>query len=232
VYDFLEAGKTTDRVEAAHAGLMVQDVQPLITLLDSFCSLITPRAAKNTNGAGLRSVLETFWFTLKYPFLSKLGLVMNHSPPFWNHRAFVDIFIPGSPLSLCIELWDATLEGLWMGASGNYYHSDTSLQLLQEKLRKETTDQLLERKVKYYDNGMWRERSVKSMSQINGYLRVMKLGKASAESAGVFDKRVRVEVLNNCNQNLTGYVVIVLGASRALAWQANVEQTMYSFDVL
>jgi hypothetical protein len=234
VHNFLEAGKTplAGQVDAAHDGLLAQNVQPLIKLLESLFEPMTARSAKDTNEAVVRHILETFWFTRKRPFLSELCLIMNPSAKVGEgHYGFVDIFIPGSLYSSCVELKNATLEGLWKGENRGELNSDGPLRQLREKLRKETEDQLLARKVKYRRDGRSYETSVQDMKdaafrQINSYLAVMKKGRVGFGHAGVSDIRIR---RHNGKHPLVGYVVICLGGTRVLAWQANVEEAACSF---
>ena len=54
-----------------------------------------------------------------------------------------------------------------------------------------------------------------ALDQINEYMRVVKLGKASLEHSEMYDDRLCGRVLNGCK--LAGYVVICLGATRMLA---------------
>ena len=137
--NFLEAGKTplSGRVDAADEGLMTQDVQPLITLLELLFGPMTARVAKEMKEATLRSVLEIFWFTQKLPLLSKLCLVVNPSAkPGEGCYGFVDIFIPDSPLSPCVELKNVTLEGLLREENKGQLLSDASLAQLRSRLQR------------------------------------------------------------------------------------------------
>jgi hypothetical protein len=222
VHNFLEASKTADQIDVAKDGLAAGDVGPLIVLLESFFKSMTTRAAKDVNEAGLRSILEAFWYTRELPFHSELRLLVNPSVKTGKGRyGFLDIIIPGSPFSSCIELKNATLQGLWMGEGRAPLSSNLPLQILQQKLQSETIDQLLERKVKYYDHGTLHETSIKAMkeaalSQVNGYLDVTKKGKATSKYAGVDDPRMEAS-----SHNLIGYVVICVGATRVLGCVAS-----------
>jgi hypothetical protein len=114
VHAFLDAGKTplAGQVNATHHGLMTQDVQPLIKLLESLFGPMNARAVKDTYGATVRSILQTFWLTRKRPFLSEptLSLIPSHKVAWVAMGLSTSSFqVRLSPLALSsiTQLWKA-----------------------------------------------------------------------------------------------------------------------------
>lgn len=149
---------------------------------------------------------------------------------------FVDLVILGETVVPCLELKNFTLEQLWHGEHGasGANPPPESLNGLCNHLVEETEANLLSRSVRFWDGITQRSRvttveSIKrdAIQQITRYLEVMKNGSAQSDSSGVCDQRVK------CCQGgaeLVGYVVIGLGATRILAYEAKTETTLYSYN--
>jgi hypothetical protein len=83
----------------------------------------------------------------------------------------------------------------------------------------------LERKVSYGTKEFSvKDVKTKAFGQITSHLNVMKNGVAGADLPGVYDHRVQQ---NEEECKLVGYVVILLGGTRALGWQFATEQTLH-----
>ncbi|CAG8650205.1 17517_t:CDS:2 [Acaulospora colombiana] len=93
----------------------------------------------------------------------------------------------------CIELKTITLENLWRGENESLpLDSDVPLQQFRQKLRDETEEQLLERRI-FYNKAIKSLREVKqeAFEQITRYLNVMRNGQASSNRPGVNDTRIK-----------------------------------------
>ena len=172
-----------------------------------------------------------FWSDSAGKCLPELSLCVDPRAPQGEGRSgFLDLFLPGSSSASCIELKSIPLDALWRGQNGaEALHSDVPLEELRKKLRQEIEEQLLERKVSY-ENWESSVENVKTSAfeQITRYLNVMKNGVASADLPGVHDCRVQQKE-EECQ--LVGYVVILLGGTRALGWHVATEETKFTLHV-
>lgn len=215
----------------AYDGLFRGSVDPLIKLLESFFGSQPARAIKDCNEAALRTALAAFWSNPPDRCLLELSLLMEPTALPGNGRSgFLDLFLPSSGSAPCIELKNIPLEALWKGEGGDVpLSSDVPLEVLREKLRGEAVNELLERKFKY-QRGQKLVKDVKkeAFEQITRYLNVMKNGKVSPDCPGVNDRRIQHSE-NACE--LVGYVVILLGGTRALGWRVTAVQTKVQWHV-
>jgi len=216
---------------AAYEGLMAENVTPLVTLLQDFFRQAPARAVKDCNEAALRTALTAFWSNPAGKCLPELSLLVDPCAAHGEGRSgFLDLFLPDWSSAPCIELKNIPLETLWRGENKHKeLYSDVPLERLREELKEETEEQLLERKV-FYGKKECSVKDVKTeaFEQITGYLNVMKNGVARADLPGVYDHRVQ-QTEEECK--LVGYVVILLGGTRALGWRVATEQTKFTLHV-
>jgi hypothetical protein len=149
---FLKIPEQAIQSDAAYDGLMTENVRPLVKLLEVFFGKEPACVVKDCNEAALRMALTAFWSNPAGKCLPELSLRVDPRAPQGEGRSgFLDLFLPGSSSTPCIELKSIPLDALWRGQNEpEALHSDVPLEELRKELQQETEEQLLERKVSYY----------------------------------------------------------------------------------
>lgn len=226
--------------QTAYGSLIHGDVAPVVGLVEQFWSLRPIQTLQHSNEEALRTTLEALWYDPdSLTCIPELRLVQDHRVAYGHGLyGFVDLVIPGAESISCLELKNCTLENLWHGEHDlnplrRAFGTEETWTAFREKLRTETEDQLLERKVRYW-NAEAKEHQYKTVAQlkleatrqVNSYLETMKSGLAGPNSNGVLDSRLKCE---QGKAKLIGYVVIGLGGTRALGYVSKTEEIMYSY---
>ena len=209
-------------------------------LLETFLSSRAVRSLQTANEAVLQGIVELL---LDEPSnrVPELRLVVDGSKEIGDGRfGFVDVFIPRQAMAtgddqtcIVMEHKNATLEGLWKGASSqkpNY----NDLESLHEALRYENEDALHARKYVYKSQGDGRlvSTTLKSimeggLQQLRQYMRIIALGKVrSYRDSGVLDSRVNIDIGLD---DLQGYVVMAIGGARVLMRSEECVQTQCEY---
>jgi hypothetical protein len=197
-------------------------VGPLVDLLEDFFGNEPARAVKDCSEATLRTALAAFGSDPTGKCLPKLALRVSPQAPGEDRSGFLDLLLPSSTRAPCIELKSITLDALWRGQNESTgLHSDQPLETLRKQLQVETEEELLRREVDYRRKKTTvRAVMDQAVIQIKRYLDVMKEGVASEGRHRVYDYRVRQ---SEGQYQLIGYVVILLGGTRALGWHVATE---------
>ncbi|KAF9300698.1 hypothetical protein BGZ74_007593, partial [Mortierella antarctica] len=201
--------------------------EELCKLLETFFSSRAVRSLQTANKAVLQGIVEVL---LDEPSnrIPELRLVVDGSKePGEGRFGFVDIFIPRQATAIgseqtCVvmELKNATLEGLWKGATSR--KSDyKDLESLREALCSENESSLLSRKYAYWSQGDsgWTTVTLESImeagvKQLQRYMQTIALGKVrSHDTSGVLDSRVNID---HGLDDLQGYVLMAIGGARVL----------------
>jgi hypothetical protein len=188
------------------------------------------RAVKSLNEDSFRSAIEAFWLdpSNNSNCIAELCLIADATADYGHGRyKFADIYFSSSDSPVIFELKNASLDGIWRGEKGLKTPAGNDLAQLRETLEEEIPDQLLKRKVCYWNSkdGSWAEKTIESLKieatqQVTSYMNIMKRGQGSATRAGVYDSRVTFST-GECQ--LHGYVVICVGGTRVLAWHVKTE---------
>jgi hypothetical protein len=218
--------------DETYGGLLGGKVGPLVLLLEAFFKEMSVRTMEDCNEAALRTALTVFWSNQPGGSLSELSLLVNPlAQPGESRFGFLDLFLPCSPRAPCIEFKNISLDALWQGQyDPKVLSSDMSLEALREQLRQESDEQLLERRLEYGREKPTTIKDVKTeaFEQITRYLNVMKDGVASTTRCGVHDSRVK-HTEEECE--LIGYVVILVGGTRALVWRVTAAHTQVTWEI-
>ncbi|PVG00405.1 DUF1703-domain-containing protein [Serendipita vermifera] len=202
----------------------------LVNILEAFLQPRSVRAVRYLNEDGLRTTIEALWFdptNKSTDCIAELCLVANPNLKRGQGRYnFVDIYFPSSSKPIILELKNASLEGISQGQGDSNDVSDNDLVQLRETLKKETTEELLRRNVKYRKNNAWVTTTIENLKndayiQVNRYMGIMKNGLASPATAGVEDWHVKPSTEGA--GALNGYAVICVGGTRVLAWHVKKE---------
>ncbi|KAF9369335.1 hypothetical protein CPC16_004587 [Podila verticillata] len=223
--------RTQDKISA----LMVPAIRNLkagravefCELLETFFSSRAVRSLQTANEAVLQGIVELL---LDEPSnrIPELRLVVDGSKePGKGRFGFVGIFIPRQATAIgseqtCVvmELKNATLEGLWKGATSR--KSDyKDLESLRETLCSEDESSLLSRKYAHWSqgDGGWTTVTLEfimeaSVKQLQRYMQTIALGKVrSYDTSGVLDSRVNID---HGLDDLQGYVLMAIGGARVL----------------
>jgi hypothetical protein len=217
--------------DSAHDRLTYGDTDPLVKLLDGLCGKLPARAMTNFSDAALRIILSAFWLNAQLTCLPELALCVDpHPPQRQGCSGFIDLFFPRSP-AVCIKLVSISLEALQRGNNRTLSRdSYVSLEELRVKLREETEEQLLERNVMERNEITTSIKQVKeaAFEQLTCSLDVMKNGVADINHTGVHDYRIKQ---GDGKGQLVGYVVLLLGGTRTLAWHVEDRETDFLFQV-
>lgn len=220
-----------DKSNNSYKSLMNRDVGPLVRLLEDFFGEQPARAIKVCGEPALQMTLAAFWSNSVGDCLTELSLLVKPLAPQGKGRSgYLDIFLPTPSSTPCIELKNIPIEALWKGQNGPApLTSDVPLERLRGELRKETEEQLLERKIDYGNEHKFvKDIKTEAFEQITRYLSLMKGGMAIHNHPGIHDIRLQ-QVEGNCE--LMGYVVILLGGTRALGWHVATEKTNFMWHI-
>ncbi|PVG04862.1 DUF1703-domain-containing protein [Serendipita vermifera] len=201
---------------AVHACLMDKDVAPLTRFLEATFKKEYIIAVKNLEEKSLWMTISALWLNSGLTCLTELSLVVEPSLAHGQgYSGFLGLFFSGVSAP-CIELKSITLENLWRGERGALPQSETPLNEFRAKLNSETEEELLKRKI-VYNTVIQSVEEVKqeAFKQITRYLEVMQNGKVQVGQPGVHD--TRIEQIKSVGE-LVGYVVMLLGGTRVLAW--------------
>ncbi|KAF9343232.1 hypothetical protein BGX26_006060, partial [Mortierella sp. AD094] len=209
-------------------------------LLENFLLSRNVRSLQTANEAVLQGIVELL---LDEPSnrVPELCLVVDGSKELGNGRfGFVDIFIPRNAMAtgseqtcVVMELKNATLEGLWKGASSRKpNHKD--LEDLYKALHDENEDRLLSRKYAFWskEDGRWISTTLGSimeggLKQLQRYMNTIALGKPQRYNAsGVLDSRVNIDIGLD---DLQGYVAMAIGGARVLVRSVEAIETTYAY---
>ncbi|KAF8949039.1 hypothetical protein BGZ52_006237, partial [Haplosporangium bisporale] len=223
--------RTQDKISA----LMVPAIRNLkagraaefCELLETFFSSRAVRSLQTANEAVLQGIVELL---LDEPSnrIPELRLVVDGSKePGKGRFGFVGIFIPRQATAIgseqtCVvmELKNATLEGLWKGATSR--KSDyKDLESLRETLCSEDESSLLSRKYAHWSqgDGGWTTVTLEfimeaGVKQLQRYMQTIALGKVrSYDTSGVLDSRVNI---GHGLDDLQGYVLMAIGGACVL----------------
>ncbi|PFH45780.1 hypothetical protein AMATHDRAFT_71098 [Amanita thiersii Skay4041] len=225
--------------QEAYTGLLAEDTGLLVDILQRYNKYLPILEVGSLDRATLRSGIESFWDVLEEPSQSipDVRLLVNLAATEENGRFdFVDMVIPGKLVVPCVTFRTLTLEELYAGEHvADGAPSDDSLGELRFKLEQESEEELLGRRVGYWnsDSHKWCHKRVadvkaEAFEQIQTLLKVMKEGPCTATCPGLDD--VRVECKNEGCARLLGYVVVSLGGTGILGWLVDEMQTKWSFE--
>ncbi|KAF9150525.1 hypothetical protein BGX20_005656 [Mortierella sp. AD010] len=209
-------------------------------LLQNFLLSRNVRSLQTANEAVLQGIVELL---LDEPSnqVPELRLVVDGSKELGNGQfGFVDIFIPRHAMAtgseqtcVVMELKNATLEGLWKGASSRK-PNPKDLEDLHKALHDENEDRLLSRKYAFWskEDGRYIPKTLGSimeggLRQLQRYMNTIALGRPQRYNAsGVLDSRVNIDIGLD---DLQGYVVMAIGGARVLIRSVEPIQTTYEY---
>ncbi|KAG0074343.1 hypothetical protein BGZ92_003433, partial [Podila epicladia] len=223
--------RTQDKISAlmvpAIRNLKAGRAEEFCKLLETFFSSRAVRSLQTANEAVLQGIVELL-SDEPSSHIPELRLVVDGSKETGKGRfGFVDIFIPRQATAIgsdqtCVvmELKNATLEGLWKGATSRKFDYK-DLESLREALCSENESSLLSRKYVYWSQGdsEWTTVTLESImeagvKQLQQYMQIIALGKVrSYGTSGVLDSRVNID---NGLDDMQGYVLMAIGGVRVL----------------
>jgi hypothetical protein len=131
-----------------------------------------------------------------------------------------------------------TLHSLWKAtcATMNNEPSPAEKEALRDKLSLESESELLQRQFSFWDKitRSWHTESIQdvkeaAVQQAGKYLRVVKEGLVRGGSGGILDRRI---CCDEGADRLDGFVVMCIGDTRVLTWNAGTVSTLQSFRVV
>jgi hypothetical protein len=187
-------------------------------------------------------MLAALWYeTDKNRCITELCLLADPKAKSGNGRYnFADMLILSSDPTVecipCLELKNASLDAIWRGRRNDDGKTE-DLEDLRREIRMMNEDELLCLKVRYRQQGnpwTWHETTINSIKnagikQVTRYVELIRCGDGKGLHAGIGDSRVR------CGQGqskLFGYVVIVIGGTRVLAWKVIDADSAYMFTAI
>src|SRR5215212_4996083 len=147
---------------------------------------------------------------------------------------FIDVFICDYYV---LELKCFSMLGLYNGKGGAWKEGIDweSLKNLDDELKTEPEDDLMDRKYMYYskDERKYKLTTVHNiiddgLKQIRGYINIASKGKSRQNKIGIWDERIRIE---DGNGFLGGYLIVSLGSGRILTRTINFKKIDYRFLV-
>lgn len=213
-------------------------MQVLIDDLLSIHKRKSIRSLKEYNENSFHSVIEALLNPKLY--ISEIRLVVEYKKS--RHKyGFADVFICDnvSGDGVLIELKLLNLRGLYNGKFEKWNKDPDYKELakLDEKLRSESEEQLLERKYMFWDKDRnnYKLIDVESYiengeSQLNKYFNALKNGEAriSENRVGTLDPRIEVE---HGLSFLQGFLIASFGSQRILVRKLNPKRINYKFFI-
>ncbi|PVG04788.1 hypothetical protein CPB86DRAFT_17160 [Serendipita vermifera] len=212
------------QVGTAHERLKLGNVISLVGLLERIVRNEPTYTIHNLNESALRVTINALCSNSRITCLSELDLNVEpyilHSQDGYDS---LDLFFPGS-VAPCIVLKSIKLTDLLAGEYATPSSTfNGSPETFREALCDETEEQLLERKI--ICNGIaksLKEINQEVFEQIIRYVEVIGNGVTDGNHPGVKD--YRTEQSQGTSQ-LIGYVIILVGGTRVLAWHVLHKET-------
>ncbi|GES78503.1 hypothetical protein GLOIN_2v1789121 [Rhizophagus clarus] len=194
------------------------------------------RSFKFYNETSFQTAIENI---LPNCFISEMRLIADRKDQLYKYM-FVDMFlcdVKFGAYSAAFELKYFNLIGLLSGESGRWEENPSyqSLFNLDQKLKNESADRLLDRDYIYWCKDEHKHKSIKVKNyidngeiQLNTYINILKRGISSREKVGIFDNRIKCSVGNSF---VMGYLIVCFGTERIMVKHAKVKKCDYMFSL-